>query len=99
MNKGNTKTFTWLYSFSFQGVIDKSLEKQFDDYLISQNLDPYDMTEAVKKSYEKAYVKEKYPGSSSTPGSMINALTSANPSQTLKVKIPNSEVGVKVSFR
>ena len=56
------------------------------------------MTEAVKKSYEKAYVKEKYPGSSSTPGSMINALTSANPSQTLKVKIPNSEVGVTVSF-
>jgi hypothetical protein len=54
------------------------------------------MTEAVKKSYEKAYVKEKYPGSSSTPGSMINALTSANPSQTLKVKIPNSELGVKI---
>ena len=67
--------------------------------MIGQNLDPYDMTEAVKKSYEKAYVKEKYPGSSSTPGSMINALTSANPSQTLKVKIPNSEVGVKASFR
>ena len=47
------------------------------------------MTDPEKKSYEKAYITEKYPGSSSTPGSMINALTSSNPSQALKAQLFN----------
>ena len=61
------------------------MSKQFDDYLISQNLDPYNMSESDKEAYEKSYVEEKYPGSSSSPGSMVSVLTSPNPSQTLKV--------------
>ena len=69
----------------FQGVIDKSLSKQFDDFLISRNIDPDNITESDKKAYEKLYVEEKYPGSSSSPGSMVSVLTSPNPSQTLKV--------------
>lgn len=78
---------------SLQDVIDKSLVNQFNNYLKKQNLDPYTMSEAEREAAEDAYTQALYPGSTTAPQSMINVLTSENPTETIKAKIvtdPNS---------
>ena len=78
---------------SLQDVIDKSLVNQFNNYLKKQNLDPYTMSDADREAYEDAYTQALYPGSSTAPQSLVNVLTSENPTETIKAKIvtdPNS---------
>ena len=89
-----------ILSNHFQDVIDKSLVHQFNNYLKKQNLDPDTMSEEDKKAAEDAYTKALYPGSTTAPQSLINVLTSENPTETIKAKIvtdPNS-VCVDVPF-
>ena len=71
---------------------------QFNDYLTSQNLDPYTMSEDERKALEKNYTQQLYPGSTATPGSMINVLTSENPSETIKAKIVTDPKSVCVDI-
>ena len=61
--------------------------KQFYDYLISQDLDPYSMSEEEKETHKDSYKQELYPGSTTEPGSIVNTLTSNNPTETIKAKI------------
>ena len=63
------------------------MTKQFYDYLISQDLDPYSMSEEEKKTHKDSYKQELYPGSATEPGSIVNTLTSNNPTEAIKAKI------------
>ena len=63
------------------------MEKQFNDFLISKNLDPSNRSDEQKKQYEKSYNQELYPGATIPPYQMINALNSANPTKTIQAKI------------
>ena len=45
------------------------------------------MSEADREAYEDAYTQALYPGSTTAPQSMINVLTSENPTETIKAKI------------
>ena len=63
------------------------MTKQFYDYLISQDLDPYSMSEEEKETHKDSYKQELYPGSATEPGSIVNTLTSNNPTETIKAKI------------
>ena len=51
------------------------------------------MSEADREAAEDAYTQALYPGSTTAPQSLINVLTSENPTETIKAKIvtdPNS---------
>jgi hypothetical protein len=63
------------------------LEKQFNDFLMSKNLDPLNMSKDQKKEYENSYIHELYPGATISPYQMINTLNSANPTKTIQAKI------------
>ena len=63
------------------------MANQFNEYLKKQNLDPYSMSEEDRKAYQDAYTQALYPGSTTAPQSMINVMTSDNPSETIKAKI------------
>jgi hypothetical protein len=70
-----------------QGVIDQALQKQFNDFITSLGKDPLTLTVEEAKAIEDNYTQTMYPGSVATPASMVNVLTSDNPSQSLKSKI------------
>ena len=73
--------------------------KQFEDYLVSQQFDPWTMSEEEKIAVEENFIQKLYPGSTTHPGSIINVLTSENPSETIKAKVVTdpSSVCVDVS--
>ena len=64
----------------------------------SKNLDPDTMTEAEKSVLESNYTQQLYPGSTATPGSMINVLTSENPSESIKAKLVTDPASVCVDI-
>ena len=45
------------------------------------------MSEADREAYEDAYTQTLYPGSITAPQSLINVLTSEDPTETIKAKI------------
>jgi hypothetical protein len=55
--------------------------------LKKQNLDPDTMSEVDREAAEDAYTQALYPGSTTAPQSLINVLTSENPTETIKAKI------------
>ena len=75
--------------------MERALTKQFNDYLISQDLDPYSMSEEERETYKDSYKQELYPGSATEPGSIVNTLTSNNPTETTKAKIVTDTVADK----
>ena len=70
-----------------QDVIDRAVEKQFNDYLIANNFDPDTMSEEKKKEHKASYITDLYAGTTLTPDSILNALSSENPTNTVKAKI------------
>ena len=51
------------------------------------------MSDDERKALENNFTQQLYPGSTASPGNMINVMTSENPSETIKAKIvtdPNS---------
>ena len=56
------------------------------------------MTEAEKSVLESNYTQKLYPGSTATPGSMINVLTSENPSESIKAKLVTDPASVCVDI-
>ena len=56
------------------------------------------MTEDERKALENAYTQQLYPGSTTAPGSMINVMTSENPSETIKAKIVTDPKSVCVDI-
>ena len=56
------------------------------------------MSEDQKRALESNYTQQLYPGSTTTPGSMINVLTSENPSETIKAKIVTDPASVCVDI-
>ena len=45
------------------------------------------MSEEEKETHKDSYKQELYPGSATEPGSLVNTLTSNNPTETIKAKI------------
>ena len=69
-----------------QGVIDRALEKQFNDYLVSKNIDPDTASAEEIQKQQDAYTADLYPGASTSPKSMVNVLVADDPSETIKSK-------------
>ena len=70
-----------------QAILDKALEKQFNDFLVANNHDPDTITDEVKKALKETYVTDKYPGAISSPDSLVNAMVSDNPDEAIKSKL------------
>ena len=70
-----------------QDVIDHAVEKQFNDYLIAKNFDPDTMSEEKKKQHKATYITDLYAGTTLTPDSILNVLSSENPTDSVKAKI------------
>ena len=79
-----------------QDVIDSAVEKQFNDYLIANNFDPNTMSEEKKKEHKASYMTDLYAGTTLTPDSILNVLTSENPTNTVKAKIITDPASVCV---
>jgi hypothetical protein len=47
------------------------LDKQFDDYLVGEGLDPDTMTQEEKDAEKDAYTQALYPGAVASPDSMV----------------------------
>ena len=54
-----------------QDVIFQALDKQFDDYLVGEGLDPDTMTQEEKDAKKDAYTQALYPGAEASPDSMV----------------------------
>ena len=70
-----------------QAILDKALEKQFNDFLVANNHDPDTITDEVRKTLEDSFVTDKYPGAISSPDSLVNAMVSDNPDEAIKSKL------------
>ena len=70
-----------------QDVIDRAVEKQFNDYLIANNFDPDTMSEEEKNKHKATYITDLYAGTTLTPDSILNVLSSENPTDSVKAKI------------
>lgn len=70
-----------------QDVINKALAKQFSDYITKSGKDPGSMTDQEKEQWQKNYSSTLYPGAIASPLSMVNMLTSENPTESLKSQI------------
>ena len=70
-----------------QDVIDHAVEKQFNDYLIANNFDPDTMSEEEKNKHKATYITDLYAGTTLTPDSILNVLSSENPTDSVKAKI------------
>ena len=71
-----------------QDVIDKALEKQFNDYLQSIGKDPATISADELKAAKDSYNKDLYPGATTSPASMVSVLVSNDPTD----KIESSKV-------
>ena len=47
------------------------MDKQFDDYLVGEGLDPDAMTQEEKDAKKDAYTQALYPGAVASPDSMV----------------------------
>ena len=47
------------------------MDKQFDDYLVGEGLDPDTMTQEEKDAEKDAYTQALYPGAVASPDSMV----------------------------
>ena len=79
-----------------QDVIDHAVEKQFNDYLIANNFDPDTMSEEEKNKHKATYITDLYAGTTLTPDSILNVLSSENPTDSVKAKIIDDHVPVCV---
>ena len=79
-----------------QDVIDRAVEKQFNDYLIANNFNPDTMSEEKKKEHKATYITDLYAGTTLTPDSILNVLSSENPTNTVKAKIIDDSASVCV---
>ena len=70
-----------------QDVIDRAVEKQFNDFLIANNFDPDTMSEEEKNKHKATYITDLYAGTTLTPDSILNVLSSENPTDSVKAKI------------
>ena len=68
-------------------VVDKVLDKQFKDYLESQNISNEAINEEAMKKYQEAYAQAMYPGSNLPPEKIISQLISQNPEVTLSSEV------------
>ena len=53
------------------------------------------MSEEEKETHKDSYKQELYPGSATEPGSIVNTLTSNNPTETTKAKIVTDTIADK----
>ena len=67
-----------------QDVIDKALIKQFNDYLVSQGLNPDNITEEAREKLKQSYSQSLYPGSQTPPDSMVKVLIADDPSSSIE---------------
>ena len=70
-----------------QAILDKALDKQFNDFLVANNHDPDTISDATRKELEQTFVSDKYPGAISSPDSLVNAMVSDNPDEAIKSKL------------
>ena len=70
-----------------QDVIDHAVEKQFNDFLIANNFDPDTMSEEEKNKHKATYITDLYAGTTLTPDSILNVLSSENPTDSVKAQI------------
>ena len=70
------------FSSLLQDVIDHAVEKQFNDYLIANNFDPDTMSEEEKNKHKATYITDLYAGTTLTPDSILNVLSSENPTRS-----------------
>ena len=67
-----------------QDVIDRALIKQFNDYLVSQGLNPDNITEEAREELKQSYSQSLYPGSQTPPDSMVKVLIADDPSSSIE---------------
>ena len=68
-------------------VVNRVLEKQFDDYLKSQNVSRKALNKAQLQTHRSAYAQAMYPGSKLPPEKIISQLISQNPEVTLSSEV------------
>ena len=67
-----------------QDVIDRALIKQFNDYLVSQGMNPDNITEEARETLKESYSQSLYPGSQTPPDSMVKVLIADDPSSSIE---------------
>ena len=67
-----------------QDVIDRALIKQFNVYLVSQGLNPDNITEEAREELKQSYSQSLYPGSQAPPDSMVKVLIADDPSSSIE---------------
>ena len=68
-------------------VVDKVLERQFEDYLQSQNTSTNALNQVQTDRYRSNYIDKMYPGSKLPPKKIISQLISQNPEVTLSSEV------------
>jgi hypothetical protein len=67
-----------------QDVIDRALIKQFNDYLVSQGMNPENITDEARETLKESYSQSLYPGSQTPPDSMVKVLIADDPSSSIE---------------
>ena len=73
-----------IYKGLIQDVIDRALLKQFNNYLVSQGMDPDNITEETRETLKESYSQSLYPGSQTPPDSMVKVLIADDPSSSIE---------------